>query len=193
MNQKPVVVSLLKEVVNNPPYSWFPSSDCLIELIINQADISLGMRVLEPNAGDGRLALAARQAGAIVEVIEIDPILRQILFQQGLKLVGSDFMDTEPLHLYPRIIANPPFSFSPEKRGVDLAIIRRAYDLFLAPGGKLVSVVSASHKYPRCPQARAFCSWSEQIKADWLTLPLEVFWGTPRPVTVETWLIIAKK
>ena len=85
MNQKPVVVSLLKEVVNNPRYSWFPSSDCLIELIVNQID--------------------------------------------------TYFFWTE----------------------------------------------------------QAFCYWSEQIKADWLPLPLEVFWGTPRPVTVETWLIIANK
>ncbi len=75
-------------------------------LYFTQEKLKTLENLLEPNAGDGRLALAARQAGAIVEVIEIDPILRQILFQQGLKLVGSDFMDTEPLHLYPRIIAN---------------------------------------------------------------------------------------
>jgi predicted RNA methylase len=190
---KDFIDRLFAQVLENPPYSWFPSSKSITKQIIARANIQSGHRCLDVCAGDGRLAIAAFKTGAIVDVIEINPIFQQILFQRGFRLVGEDFMQTQPQQLYPRIISNPPFSFSPEKRGVDLAIIRRAFNLFLAPGGRLVSIVSASHRHTRCPKAQAFRNWLNTVRAELIELPLESFWGTERPVTVESWLLIADK
>ncbi len=175
-----LIQALLQEILVNPPYSWFPSSPQVRNLIIEHAQLKPHLFCLDICAGTGVLAIAARQTGATVHAIEINPIFQQILFQQGIKLVGSDFMQTEPQQLYSRIISNPPFSFSQQQRGVDLAIIQRAFQRFLAPGGRLVSVVSASYKHSYCPKAQDFRRWMYSIKAELIELPLEAFWGTER-------------
>jgi 16S rRNA A1518/A1519 N6-dimethyltransferase RsmA/KsgA/DIM1 with predicted DNA glycosylase/AP lyase activity len=109
---KDFIEHLLARILENPPYSWFPSSQSVTEQIIARAHIQSGHRCLDVCAGDGRLAISARKTGAIVDVIEINPLFQQILFQRGFRLVGGDFMQTQPQQLYPRIISNPPFSFS---------------------------------------------------------------------------------
>lgn len=192
MNEE-IVDILMARILENPPYSWFPSSEQVVSEIISRADIQPRDWVLDVCAGDGRLGLAARELGARVEAIEIEPRFRQILFQQGLVVVGADVFQSEPKRLYDVVLSNPPFSFSPENRGVDLAIIQHAYRCFLASGGCLVSVVSASHKYAKCPKAEAFRAWMQQVEAELVDLPLEAFWGTVRPVTVESWLVVARK
>ncbi|MEG3974795.1 class I SAM-dependent methyltransferase [Microcoleus sp. herbarium8] len=194
MNSLPIhPQNLYEKLLTNPPYSWFPSSEFVLEEMLKYAQVTPGIVALDPTGGEGAVARKLQSAGAVVDVIEINPLLQQILFQQGFNLVGSDFMKTEPQRLYRVLVANPPFSFSPLERGVDLTIIRRAFDLFLAPGGRLVSVVSDSHKHSQCSKARAFRGWLNQIDAQLIELPLEAFWGTLRPVTVESWLVIAKK
>ena len=84
---------LYERIREAPPYSWFPSPPELIELMIEEAQIISGMYTLEPTAGDGLLAQAMVRAGAIVDVIEINPLLQQLLFQKGFNVVGSDFVN----------------------------------------------------------------------------------------------------
>jgi predicted RNA methylase len=184
---------LRQQLLEEMPYSWFPSSPLVADLIIKNAQIQSDHYCLDVCAGTGILAVKARETEATVHAIEINSTCQQILFQQVIELVGTDFMQTEPRRLYERIISNPPFSFSPQQRGVDLAIIQRAFQYFLAPGGRLISVVSASHKYARCPQAEAFRIWMKNVKAELIELPLEAFWKTERPVTVESWLLVVNK
>ena len=193
MSDQLVINSLLESILNSLPYSWFPSSEYVVSRIIQLAALAPGQHCLDVCAGDGRLAQAARSRGAAVEVIELNPVFQQILFQRGFSLVGEDVIRSEPQRAYERVISNPPFSFSPTQRGVDLAIIERAYREFLAPGGRLVSVVSASHRHSRDANARIFRGWLKQIDARLVELPLEAFWGTERPVTVEAWLLVADK
>ncbi|MFB2935572.1 class I SAM-dependent methyltransferase [Aerosakkonemataceae cyanobacterium BLCC-F154] len=180
---------LYDRIKETQPYSWFPSSPELIELIIEQAQILSGSYALEPTAGDGLLAQAMVKAGAIVDVIEINPLLQQILFQKGFNLVGSDFLTAKPQRRYNFILANPPFS-TPEIRGVDLDIIQRTYDLFLANSGRLVSVASNSMNVRNEARAQAFL---KRTSAKVLELPLEIFWGSARPVTVESYLVVIDK
>ncbi|MEG4246238.1 class I SAM-dependent methyltransferase [Microcoleus sp. Pol10_D6] len=157
MNSLPIhPPNLYEKLLTNPPYSWFPSSEFVLEEMLKYAQVTPGIVALDPTAGEGAVARKLQSAGAVVDVIEINPLLQQILFQQGFNLVGSDFMKTEPQRLYRVLVANPPFSFSPLERGVDLTIIRRAFDLFLAPGGRLISVVSASHKEHQKRQDQRF-------------------------------------
>jgi predicted RNA methylase len=183
---------LYQKVKETPPYSWFPSSPQLIKIMLEEAQITPGLYGLEPTAGDGVLAEAMVQAGAIVDVIEIDLLLRQILFQKGFNLVGSDFLTSQPQRQYNRILMNPPFSTS-QVRGIDLAMIQRAYHLFLASSGRLVSVVSNSMNIKNDERSQTFRGFLKQTKANVIKLPLEIFWGTLRPVTVETYLIVIDK
>ena len=183
---------LYQKVKETPPYSWFPSSPQLIKIMLEEAQITPGLYGLEPTAGDGVLAEAMVQAGAIVDVIEIDLLLRQILFQKGFNLVGSDFLTSQPQRQYNRILMNPPFS-TYKVRGIDLDMIQRAYHLFLASSGRLVSVVSNSMNIKNDERSQTFRGFLKQTKANVIKLPLEIFWGTLRPVTVETYLIVIDK
>lgn len=161
--------------------------------MLQQVKIQSGMIALEPSAGSGVLAQAMREVGAVVDVVELDPRFQALLFQQGFKVVGNDFLTTKATQLYDLILMNPPFSASFEQRGVDLAHIQYAYEEFLAPSGQLVSVVSNSMNCKNCPRAQQFRRCLKRIDATLLDLPLEIFWGSDRPVTVESRLVVAHK
>lgn len=184
--------SLQTDIIRNPPYSWFPSTLALVEIMLSHVNIQPGMQGLDPSAGSGILAEVMRSRGAIVDVIEINPRLQALLFQQGFNLVGSDFLKTEPCKEYDVILANPPFS-SPHQKGVDLEHIQRAYYRFLAASGQLVSVVSASMNCRNCPRSQRFKAFLRCVRADVIDLPLEIFWSSDRPVTVDCWLVVCKK
>lgn len=189
----PVLRTLYDSILKSPPYSWFPSTPELAKMMLEQVTIQSGIIALEPSAGSGILAQAMRQRGAVVDVVELDPRFQALLFQQGFKVVGSDFLNTKATQLYDLVLMNPPFSASFEQRGIDLAHIRYAYGEFLAPGGQLVSVVSNSMNCKNCPRAQQFRRFLKRIDATLLDLPLEVFWGSDRPVTVESRLVVAHK
>lgn len=185
--------SLYDDILQNPPYGWFPSTPELIEMMLEQVIVELGMQALEPSAGSGVLAEAMRNQGVEVDVIERDPRFRLLLFQQGFRLVGQDFLTCQPMQLYDLILMNPPFSSSPQHRGVDLVHIKRAYNEFLAPQGQLVSVVSNSMKHTSCLRAQNFRQFLRHTQAILIELPLEIFWNSDRPVTVESRLVVIRK
>jgi len=189
----PVLRSLYDSILESPPHSWFPSTLELARIMLKQVTIQSDITALEPSAGSGVLAQAMREVGAIVDVVELDPRFQALLFQQGFKVVGSDFLTTKATKLYDLILMNPPFSASFEQRGVDLAHIQYAYGEFLAPSGQLVSVVSNSMNCKNCPRAQQFRRFLKQVDATLLDLPLEIFWGSDRPVTVESRLVVAHR
>jgi hypothetical protein len=67
----------------DPIPGFFPTPPALIERIMELADIRDGHRVLEPSAGNGNLADAARAAGGAVACCEINNRLRDILTARG--------------------------------------------------------------------------------------------------------------
>lgn len=185
--------SLYDEILQSPPYGWFPSTPELTEIMLEQVVIEARMQALEPSAGSGVLAEAMRNQGIEVDVIERDPRFQLLLFQQGFRLVGQDFLACQPIQQYDLILMNPPFSASIHQRGVDLLHIKRAYDEFLAANGQLVSVVSNSMKHTSCPRAQHFRSFLHRVQAELIELPFEIFWNSDRPVTVESHLVIIRK
>jgi predicted RNA methylase len=118
----------------------------LAERMCQMAGIADGMHVLEPEAGSGRIVLAALDRGARVTAVEIDPIRCKdltLLFGFGaadFTLFGPvDFMTWAPpgpVAPIDAVVMNPPFS-----RGQDIAHVRRAFEM-LRPGGTLVAVMS---------------------------------------------------
>jgi len=183
---------LYEQVTQNPPFAWFPTPPKLINKMLKLAKIKPGTLALEPTAGCGCVAEKMRELGAIVDVIEIDPVLQQILLQKSFNLVGTDFLSSEPQRQYELIVANPPFS-SLNERGIDTKIISRAYRLFLKPGGRLISIVSASIEIRNCPKSQAFRSLLKRTNAKIVKLPIDIFTEGARPVITETWLVLMKK
>jgi predicted RNA methylase len=117
---------------------FFRTPDPLVKRVIALANIQPGADVLEPSAGDGALALAAVEAGARVDAVEIDHLRVQRLMSHGAFTVyQDDFLTLPPIRCYDRVVMNPPFS---KQRDIDH--VNHALK-FLRPGGRLVAIMSA--------------------------------------------------
>ncbi|WP_172403187.1 PLxRFG domain-containing protein [Pseudomonas aeruginosa] len=85
----------------NDGLDFFPTSDAVVESMLDAAEIGEGISVLEPSAGMGHIADAIRdQAGVDPDVIELSGERRELLEAKGYRVVGSDFMDVQPRSSY---------------------------------------------------------------------------------------------
>lgn len=143
----------------------------LAEETVAQAGGLAGKRVLEPSAGDGALADAARAAGAQVIAVESHGPSAQILRDKGYEVLERDFLSLSPADtgLCDAVIANPPFT-----RGQDVAHVTHMWQ-FLRPGGILVSLMSPSWRTGRTQSQRAFREFAEHIGACVEELPSGAF------------------
>lgn len=118
-------------------------------LVVMAAALQPGMKVLEPSAGTGNIAVLARLAGAGVDVNEIDERRRSLLELQGFSPMTVDAERLDNLlpsdKYYDAVVMNPPFSATGGRvrghstrfgaRHVEQALLR------LQPGGRLVAIV----------------------------------------------------
>lgn len=148
---------------------FFPTPAPVIRTMLDYADISEGMSVLEPSAGKGDIADVVRAEGIVPDVIEINAELRSVLGRKGHTVVGEDFLETTGQ--YDRIVMNPPF----EKRQ-DIEHVRHAYGL-LAPGGRLVSIMSAGPFSSSDTKSVAFRDWLDEVGGEVEQLPERAFQG----------------
>jgi predicted RNA methylase len=122
-------------------YDFFRTPHRLAESLVTAARVEPGHRVLEPSAGDGRIAGAIRRMHpeATLAVAELNEGCRRGLVDGGFDVVADDFltMDAWRHGAFDRIVMNPPFS-----RRRDIEHIAHAWQL-LAPGGRLVAVAAA--------------------------------------------------
>jgi protein-L-isoaspartate O-methyltransferase len=154
---------------------FFPTPKPLAAKMAEMAGVKPGMSVLEPSAGNGHLADAARDAGATVDAIEISDTLRNVLSAKGHNIAAHDFDTFEPGKQYDAVIMNPPFS---DRK--DAAHIMRAYDM-LKPGGKLVAIAGEGVFFGSDQRATAFRSWLDEHGADVEKLPENTFKGSDLP------------
>lgn len=157
-------------------FGAFMSSDEVAWRVMECAMIGKGLTVLEPSAGTGVLAKAARDGGALVDCIEIQPgLAHELRVLHGFDAVRqADFLTLSPSPSYDRIIMNPPFD-----RGRDCDHVRHAFE-FLKPGGILVAVMSARAEFREDKRHRALheivercrpaCGWRK-----WHDLPAGSF------------------
>lgn len=149
--------------------------------VMELADIQPGMSVLEPSAGIGNLAVRAIERGAHVRTIEIDPKRAAALVMRIAKLdapaaqwcVGSmaDFV-REPVirESFDRVVMNPPFA-----KQADIDHVTHAL-AFLKPGGRLVSVMSASLMFRTDRETTGFREYVETKRGhQWEKLPADSF------------------
>ncbi|WP_367198741.1 DUF4942 domain-containing protein [Amorphus sp. 3PC139-8] len=152
----------------------FPSPPAVVSRVLSEAQIAPGLSVLEPSAGKGNLALAAADAGAIVDCFEIQAVHADALATDPRirSCQCRDFLDVDPAaypHRYDRIVMNPPFD-----RGWDIVHVLHALQ-FLAPGGLLVSVMSAGTEFREDRASRHFRSLLEDHNGTMWDLPAASF------------------
>ena len=110
--------------------------------VVERAEVA-GLVVFEPSVGLGALAVEAlRQGAASIDGCDIAfacvEAATRACGDRGVFL-HIDFMKLEQAHAaqrYARIAMNPPFAL-----GADSDHVLRAYERWLAPGGKLVAIV----------------------------------------------------
>jgi len=128
----------------------FYTPPAVAQRVIEAAGIQAGMRVLEPSAGRGALALPAQQAGAWVMCIEKDPDTFAALVAAGAEGACMDFLDHAPNPTFDKVIMNPPVS-----RQQDMKHVLHALQ-FLRPGGRLVAIMSPGFRHRQTAIADAF-------------------------------------
>lgn len=123
----------------------------LAKELVALAGVRKDSRVLEPEAGIGNIADAAKEV-----TDHVDCIVRMTDFCEILKLkkhnvIGNDLLTAETAPIYDAVVMNPPFSEECEH-------IKRAFD-FLRPGGSLVAVCSSSIQWKSTRKYEQFRDW----------------------------------
>jgi hypothetical protein len=143
-------------------FGAFNSSPAVADRIAGWARIGKGSRVLEPSAGTGVLARMARDLGAVVQCVELQPGLAHELGLAGFAVRCADFLQLRPTELgdlFDVIVMNPPFD-----RGRDCDHVRHALQ-FLAPGGQLFAVMAARAEYGEDARHRALHKAIEPLES----------------------------
>lgn len=138
---------------------------------VNQAEsmaawvVRPGARILEPSAGHGRLAVAARILGAEVECGELFEERAGVLRGFGFSTVSGDFLERTPKAVFDGVIMNPPFSGGAECRHILHAL------KFVKPGGRLISVMSTGIQFRESKLYRETRATLEGLDATFIELP----------------------
>ena len=128
----------------------FPPPELAKELVA-LAGVRKDSRVLEPEAGIGNIADAAKEVTDHVDCIERMTDFCEILKLKKHNVIGNDLLTAETAPIYDAVVMNPPFSEECEH-------IKRAFD-FLRPGGSLVAVCSSSIQWKSTRKYEQFRDW----------------------------------
>lgn len=155
------------EVLDPVAAGFFPTPAALAARVVELAEVRAGDAVLEPSAGRGAIARAARDAGGVVKCAELLPDNVKALRAEGFDVVDGDFLAMAPSDLgtFDRVAMNPPFG-----KRADIAHVRHALS-FLRPGGRLVAIMSAGVAYRDDRLARDFRALVEERGGEILDNP----------------------
>lgn len=123
----------------------------LAKVLVALAGVRKDSRVLEPEAGIGNIADAAKEVTDHVDCIERMTDFCEILKLKKHNVIGNDLLTAETAPIYDAVVMNPPFSEECEH-------IKRAFD-FLRPGGSLVAVCSSSIQWKSTRKYEQFRDW----------------------------------
>lgn len=140
------------ELIDPKDAGFFPTPAAEAAALAQDLDLRPGMKVADPSAGRGALALAAAAivGKENVTCYELLPHNAQHLRGLGFKVIEGDFLAVKPEPTYDAIIQNPPFSRLDDVRHVVHA------SRFLLPGGRLASIMSPGFQHVQARDAEAF-------------------------------------
>jgi hypothetical protein len=147
------------EITDPKAAEFFPTPKALAELLVERAELDFCSRVLEPSAGMGAIALAARARQPSAHIVCVEALDQSAakLTELGFDTTTADFLALTPerLNTFTRVLLNPPFS-----RRQDIQHVRHAYR-FLEPGGVLVAIMSSGVKHRDDKLGRDFRAFVE--------------------------------
>ncbi|MAT67925.1 MAG: hypothetical protein CMJ58_00195 [Planctomycetaceae bacterium] len=181
----PVLVAQ-RELIGKQLPGFFPTPQVVIDQMLELAEIQPGHAVLEPSCGKGDIVTALKQSHpqSPVTAIEQNRTLADVLAAKGIDAELADFL--EHSGSYDRIVMNPPFESL-----ADIAHVRHAFNC-LAPGGRLVSVMSESPFFRSDKKSVEFQRWLGSLGGYTLKLPENAFAGADafRQTGVRTRLVV---
>lgn len=134
-----------KKYLSPKDFGYFWTGDDLADQVIKAADIQPGMKILEPSAGRGALALRAAEATGdinLVTVVELMHTNANALRNSGFCAVNeTDFLSLDPVPIFDRVVMNPPFNGLADIKHIQHAM------RFLKPDGRLVAICSPSWEF----------------------------------------------
>lgn len=153
-------------------FGQFDSPPAVVARLIELAEIEPGMATLEPSAGIGNIVEGVEVSGGLVTAYEIDA-KRLHAAKDRCTLHGGihlrDFLFADPEPAFDRVVMNPPFA-----KQADIAHVTHAAK-FLKPGGRLVSVMSASVTFRTDAKSEAFRKLINERSASHEKLPEGAF------------------
>ncbi|MFA6039870.1 MAG: DUF4942 domain-containing protein [Methylophilus sp.] len=142
-NPMPIINQIVTSglVPDDKSHQYYPTPEIVAKFAIDQAEIDINHKVLEPSAGIGNLAdLMPKKDN--VTCVEVSRVRADVLSAKGYENVAEwDFIswaDKQPHQIYDRIVMNPPFD-----RGQWKAHVEHALPL-LKRGGRLVAILPES-------------------------------------------------
>jgi protein-L-isoaspartate O-methyltransferase len=143
---------------------YFPTPPAVVDMMLDYAQIEPHHSVLEPSAGHGAIVERIPE-DCLTVVYEINHTLCEILQLRGFDARPTDFLEESGEFKFDRVMMNPPF-----EKQQDIAHVLHAFGR-LKPGGRLVSVMSASTFYRSNNNTTAFRQWLEDSGAEVVDLP----------------------
>jgi predicted RNA methylase len=145
------------EIIDPKAAEFFATPPELAELVARRAELMFNDSVLEPSAGRGALALAARDYQKEARIVCVEALAENVkeLVGRGFDVTQDDFLTLSPEQLgtYSRVVMNPPFS-----KRQDIKHVRHAFR-FLAPGGVLVAIMSSGVQFRDDKLSTEFRAW----------------------------------
>lgn len=140
------------QAIDRKQYDFFWTSVVLSQKLVEESKLQAGMLVMEPSAGDGRIADAAAAIVGVSNVIcyELLPENVAKLRAKGYTVIEGDFLCVEPNAVFDRVLMNPPFGNQADMRHVDHAT------RFLKPDGQLVSIMGTTYQTRDSAVAHSF-------------------------------------
>jgi hypothetical protein len=169
------------EIIGMKSGDFFPTPEPVCNRLIQLATIEPNWRILEPSAGNGNIAesIIKYYPEVELELVEINPTLRQILELKKFQLVGRNFLDFHTSNKYNASIMNPPFYELVEH-------IYHAWELLLS-GGILISIVSESVFFNR--KFQKFKDWLDDNGAYVEKVDKNAFLSSNNPTAVATRIV----
>lgn len=121
-------------------FGFFPTPKELAQQLVDKLQLTERDKVLEPEAGIGNLALLAADVVGVdnVTCYELQSKHCATLRKLGFDPIESDFLSVTPTRRFTAVVMNPPF-----EKQQDIDHVMHACK-FLAPGGRLGAIMSAS-------------------------------------------------
>lgn len=180
----------LKKVHSMNIPGFFPTPDEVIDKMIDYACLDDEHFILEPSAGIGNILDRIKERGfkCTMEVVEQQWTLYQILKLKGYKGVCNSIFENNILERrYNRILMNPPF-----EKGQDIDHVLHCFNTYLAEGGRLISVMSASVLINNTKKFKDFRDFVEEQNGQYIELG-QAFKESFNSTKVSTVLLILNK